>query len=68
MLQTLNNSQLEILKILNYLKDENDLLEIKSLLVAYLSDKVVRNADQAFDEKGYIAEVFQNWKNEHFRK
>ena len=68
MLQALNNSQLEILKVLNYLKDENDLLEIKSLLIAYLSDKVVRNADQAFDEKGYTAEVFQNWKNEHFRK
>ena len=68
MLPALNNSQLEILKILNYLKDENDLVEIRSLLAAYLSDKVVHNADKAFDEKGYITEVFQNWKNEHFRK
>ena len=68
MLYAFNNTQLEILKMLEYLKDEKDLVEIKSLLVAYLSDKVVRNADAAFDEKKYTAEVFQAWKKEHFRK
>jgi hypothetical protein len=64
----LNPAQLEILKVLQYLKDEKDLAEIKSLLVAYLSDKVVRSADTAFDEKGYTAEVFEKWKGMHFRK
>lgn len=63
-----NDTQLEILKVLNYLKSEKDLAEIKSLLTAYLSDKVVRNADKAFDEKNYPAEVFETWKKEHFRK
>ncbi len=63
-----NDTQLEILKVLNYLKSEKDLAEIKSLLTAYLSDKVVRNADKAFDEKNYTAEVFETWKKEHFRK
>ncbi len=65
---TFNDAQLEILKVLNYLKDDKDLEEIKSLLVAYLSDKVVRNADKAFDEKKYTSEVFESWKKEHFRK
>ena len=64
----LNPSQLEILKVMQYLKDEKDLAEIKSLLVAYLSDKMVRSADTAFDEKGYTAEIFDVWKKEHFRK
>ncbi len=64
----LNPSQLEILKVMQYLKDEKDLAEIKSLLVAYLSDKVVRSADAAFDESGYTADVFETWKKEHFRK
>ena len=68
MILSFNDTQLEILKILSYLKSEKDLAEIKSLLTAYLSDKVVRNADMAFDEKKYTAEIFEAWKKEHFRK
>lgn len=64
----LNDTQLEILKLLHFLKDDKDLAEIKSLLVTYLSDKVVRNADKAFDEKQNTAAVFEKWKQEHFRK
>jgi hypothetical protein len=64
----LNNTQLEIIKLLHFLKEDKDLAEIKSLLVTYLSDKVVRNADSAFDEKQYTAAVFEKWKLEHFRK
>jgi hypothetical protein len=64
----LNPAQLEILKVLQHLKDEKDLAEIKALLVAYLSDKVVRSADAAFDEKGYTADIFAKWKGAHFRK
>lgn len=63
-----NPSQLEFLKVLEHLKDESDLAELKSLLVAYLSDKVVRNADAAFDAKGYTTEIFETWRKEHFRK
>lgn len=64
----LNPSQLEILKVMQYLKGDKDLEEIKSLLVAYLSDKVVRSADAAFDEKGYTTKIFEAWKGEHFHK
>ena len=35
----LNDTQLEILKLLHFLKDDKDLQEIKSLLVTYLSAK-----------------------------
>jgi len=68
MAAVLNNSQLEVLKVLKYLKDEKDVAEIKSLLVAYLSEKVVRSADNAFDERQYSEGVFNKWKKEHFRK
>ncbi len=67
-MQDLNASQLELLKVLDYMKEESDLAEIKSLLIAYLSDKVVRSADNAFEEKNYTTEVFEKWKLEHFRK
>ena len=68
MATALNNSQLELLKVLTHLNNEKDLAELKSLLLAYLSDKVARSADKAFDEKQYTADVFNNWKQEHFRK
>lgn len=63
----LNDTQLEILKMLSFLKDDKDLAEIKSLLATYLSDKVVRTADKAFDEEQYTTTVFEKWKQEHFR-
>jgi hypothetical protein len=64
----INETQLEILKVLDFLRDEKDLAEIKSLLLAYLSDKVFREADAAFDQKKYTTEVFEKWKEAHFRK
>ena len=68
MVPSINNAQLEVLKVLQHVKDEKDLAEIKSLLIAWLSDKVVRSADAAFDEKNYTAAIFKAWKKEHFCK
>jgi len=65
---TLNDSQLEVLKVLTHLKDEKDVAEIKSLLLTYLTEKVIRSADAVSDEKGYSQAVFEKWKQEHFRK
>ncbi len=64
----LNNTQLEILKLFSQEQSEEDLKEIKSLLVTYLAEKVTREADKAFDKKGYAQSVFEKWKKEHFRK
>jgi len=38
------------------------------LLLTYLADKVTREADKSFTEKGYTNEIFGKWKEEHFRK
>jgi hypothetical protein len=64
----LNSIQLEILKMFRDNQSEEELQEIKSLLIAYLSAKAVVEADNAFTEKGYASDVFQIWKQEHFRK
>ena len=64
----LNKTQLEILKLFQQEQSEEDLKEVKSLLVTYLADKVTRSADKAFDEKGYTDAIFEQWKKEHFRK
>jgi len=67
MATALNNTQLEILKLFSEEQSEQESREIKSLLIAYLADRVTREADQAFDEKGYAKEIFSSWKAEHFR-
>jgi len=64
----LNSTQLEILKLFRNDQSEEELQEIKSLLIAYLSNKVTFEADKAFGEKGYTDAIFEEWKNEHFRK
>lgn len=65
---SLNNTQLEILKLFSQEQSEEDLKEIKSLLITWLADKVRVEADKAFDKKGYPASIFEKWKKEHFRK
>jgi len=64
----LNNTQLEILNLFSANQSEEDLKEIKSLLITYLSDKVVREADKVADVKHYTQQTFEKWKLEHFRK
>lgn len=68
MATALNNIQLEILKLFSENQSEQDLKEIKSLLITYLADKVTREADGAFEAKGYTTEIFSSWKAEHFRR
>ena len=68
MATALNDVQLEILKLFQHDQSPEDLKEIKSLLVKYLSDKVTREADKAYDHEGYTSEVFEEWKNEHYSK
>ncbi len=64
----LNNTQLEILNLFATEQSEEDLREIKALLLTYLADKVTREADKAFEIKEYATEIFEKWKLEHFRK
>ena len=63
-----NDTQLELLKLFSYYQSEEDLKELKSLLKVYLSNKVVKEADKAFEEKNYSQKIFDLWKSEHFRK
>ncbi|MCH5715936.1 hypothetical protein [Niabella hibiscisoli] len=64
----LNNTQLEILNLFSKEQSEEDLKEIKSLLIMYLADKVVREADKSFNVQNDTAEIFDRWEEEHYRK
>jgi hypothetical protein len=64
----LNPAQLEILKLFRNDQSEEELQELKSLLTTWLAAKVTFEADKAFHEKGYSTAIFEQWKQEHFRK
>lgn len=64
----LNDTQLEILKLFHQEQTEEELAEIRSLLVTYLAHKVTREADRAFEERTCSQEIFEQWKKEHFRR
>jgi hypothetical protein len=64
----LSYTQKEIINLIQDIRSNKELEEIKSLLIVYLADRVTREADMAFQEKNYAESVFERWKNEHFRK
>ena len=59
--QPLTSLQLELLKIYSFgIKDEQ-LLEIKQLLVRYFADKATEEADKLWDEKGWTNDTMREW-------
>jgi hypothetical protein len=65
-MQTLNPLQLEILKLFQHAKSEEELLELKDVLINYLSQKTTKEADKAFEKKGHTQDDIEKWKTEHF--
>ncbi len=63
----LNNAQLEILKLFKYEKTDEELAELKQVLVDYLFNKAIAEADKVHLEKGYTTQDVEQWKDEHTR-
>ena len=63
----LSNLQLELLKIYSFNISEDQLLEIKSLLSKYFANKITKDVDSLFEEKGWGLEKIEEWSKEHRR-
>jgi hypothetical protein len=63
----LNNTQLEILKLFQIERSEEELLEIKKLLSEFLFKKAIAMADEVHEEQGYTDKNVEEWTKEHFR-
>jgi hypothetical protein len=66
-METLNAAQLEILKMFTTFKSEEELKELKELLLKFLVKKMTEAADNAWDQRGYTNETVEEWKHEHLR-
>jgi len=63
----LNDQQLEILKLFSRELDEEDLREIKGLIVKYLAQKVSRLADEAWEKNNWTDEDMERLLEMHER-
>jgi hypothetical protein len=60
----LNKTQIEILKLFSQPISDEELKEIKDLLVRHFSGKLTRKVEDISIKKGYTQEDFDRWLNE----
>ena len=64
----LNQAQLEVLKLMVSVPNtDEDIAELKKLLLNYLYQRAMRIADKVDKERGYTQETFNQWSQEHMR-
>lgn len=63
----LNNAQLELLKLFSTELSEQDLRELKQLLLEFKFKKVTTLADKAWDEQGWTNETVDKLLHTHLR-
>ena len=61
---SLTNLQLELLKVFSYELPDEEILEIKQLLVKYFAERIKKIASIIWKEKGYTQEDMDKWLND----
>jgi len=64
---TLNPTQLHLLRVFSYSKDEESLHELKDVLFNYYCQKVDEEGKRIWEEKGMSDNVMQELLNTHVR-
>lgn len=65
--QKLSNLQLELLKVFSYQLNNQQLVDIKKLLVNYFAEQATKEADKLWDENNWDNETMSEWTKEHLR-
>ncbi|GAB5554112.1 MAG: hypothetical protein Sapg2KO_37030 [Saprospiraceae bacterium] len=63
----LSNIQLELLKVFSIDLSNEQLEEIRLLLMNYFAEKVTKDFDDMFEENGWGDEKIEEWSQEHMR-
>lgn len=66
-LNSLNKHQLEILKLFSRELEDNDLIEIKRLIVRYLDQKITKMADDIWEKNNWTDEDMERLLKTHKR-
>jgi len=65
--KSLSNMQLELLKIFSVELSNEQMNEIKILLMNYFAKRVTKDFDDMFDENNWGSEKIEEWSKEHMR-
>lgn len=60
----LSNLQLELLKIFSFDINEEQVKEIRTLLVEYFADKVTNDVDKLFEDNNWGIEKIEEWSKD----
>ena len=61
----LSNVQMELIKLYSTNLNDNELLELKNILVQHFSRKAINEADSLWKKKGMSAQTMDAWLNEN---
>lgn len=59
----LTNLQMEYLKLLSFDLAENEMKELRQLIAKFLNEKMQKEMDKVWTEKGYSEETVNQWLN-----
>ncbi len=65
---SLSNVQLELLKIFSHQLSENDLAELKQVLVHFFAQKLIKQADKVWEEQQWTDEKVATLLHTKMRK
>jgi hypothetical protein len=60
----LSEDQVNLVRLMVAKFDAEDLREVRKLISKYLYDKVQREANEVWEEKGYTTETLTSWMQE----
>lgn len=63
----LTNAQLEVVQMFSLNLSEDELQELKRLLIAYKAARLSRKADEVWEAKGWTQEKMDNFLQTHMR-
>lgn len=62
-----NKTQLHILRMMSYMKTNEDLYELKNVLSDYYAKKVDAEIDELWEQGKITPATIEEWSNEHMR-
>lgn len=63
----LTNLQLELVKLFSFEVSEDQLKELKQILVDYFASKITADMDKLFEENNWDESKIAEWSSEHMR-
>ncbi|MFN3851913.1 MAG: hypothetical protein ACK4NY_20920 [Spirosomataceae bacterium] len=60
----LSNVQLELLKTFSYELPDEEIQELKQVLVKFFADRIRKRTGKIWQQKGYSEQTMQDWLND----